>query len=269
LHSLPLISNSGYYSWYNKVPYGFMYCELIEETDAPSSYSITVNDIEYHGIYKESYINNYFGTLGSIKRKYEISDSDKEYFLVEESTDEIVYINLKPIADANDQPVSEQEAFQLGVAFIESQISKSAHLDVRNYRYEGILLSNATHYTLYYKRYINEICVDDQYQASINLSNGKIETFIRLADCSEMEAMSGYIDFDLAKLCADEKVREVTRNCFFVTENEINEPEVHAIRLSSNGAFCMVYEYPIYNPKSKETAYLSILVCVLNPDFER
>ena len=189
--------------------------------------------------------------------------------MIEASTNEIVYINLKPIADANDQPVSEQEAFQLGVAFIETQISKSAHLDVRNYRYEGILLSNAKYYTLYYKRYINEICVDDQYQVSINLSNGKIETFKRLADCSEMESMSGYIDFDLAKLCADEKMREVTRKYFYVTEKEIGEPEVRAIRLSSNGAFCMVYEYPVYKPKSKETAYLSILVCVLNPDFER
>ena len=50
-------------------------------------------------------------------------------------------------------------------------------------------------------------------------------------------------------------------------DNGTTEPTETTV--ATTGAFCMVYEYPVYKTQSKETAYLSILVCVLNPDFQR
>ena len=265
-HPLPLISDSGFYTWYNKVPYGYRIYELVEEMNVSPKYSITVNGVEYVGIYKETVIQNCFGSFGTLKRRYEISDCDD--FMIDANTGELVYINLKPTTDITNRSSSEEEAFRIGVTFIEQQASNASYIDAWNYRYIENVISNTTYYTLYYQRYINDIPVDDRYQVTIDLNSGNIQHFEKSADCSEMESMSGYIDFGLAKLCADEKMREVMRNYFYVTEKEIGEPEVSAIRLSSNGAFCMVYEYPIYNTKSKEFSYLSILVCVLNPDFQ-
>jgi len=268
LHSLPFIENAEceYYSWYRKVPYGYQKYELVEETNVPPTHSIRVNGVEYLGNYKETMIQNYFGSFGTLKHRYEISDCDD--FMIDANTGELVYINLKPTTDITNRSISEEEAFRIGVEFIEQQASNAPLIDAWNYRYVGNMLPYTTYYTLYYQRYINDIPVDDRYQVSIDLISGNIQHFEKLADCSEMEAMSGYINFDLAKLCADEKMCEITRKYFYVTEKEIGEPEAHAIRLSSNGAFCIVYEYPIYNTKSKENAYLSILVCVLNPDFQ-
>ena len=269
-HVLPLISNSGFYTWYNKVPYGYNKYELVEETNAPPTHSITVNGVEYVGNYKETAIQNYYGTFGTLKRSYKFSDQNGYVnFKIDASTGELVCLihALKYDADVPEQAVSEEEAFQIGIAFIDQQVLNAPYINEWNYRYEGKRVTDNL-YAVYYQRYINEICVGPQCWVTIDLIDGNIQRFEKFSDISEMESMSGYIDFDLAKLCADEKMREVTRKYFYVTEKEIGEPEARAIRLSSNGAFCMVYEYPVYKPKSKETAYLSILVCVLNPDFQ-